>query len=800
MKIAHHRLIFSALIALFSLTVHAQALDSTLAKYAAKYPQEKLYIHYDKSVYAPGETIWFKAYFMEGLYPLAASKNFYLDWIDDNGNTLYHTVSPIVDGTTNGQFDIPADFNGNIIHLRGYTTWMLNFDTAFLYKKDLRIINKNNLKAARPVNVVPSIQFFPEGGDLVADISNKVAFKANDQYGRPVKVRGFVADAKGALVDSIRALHDGMGFLMITPQAGTAYLAHWRDEKGTEHTTPLPETKAEGLSMQVAISGARRYVLVNGSAHIAPELTRLHLLGTMNQTMAFKTDVTLAPGGNARKIIPTENLPSGILTITLFDQNWNAVAERITFVNNHEYFFPTTMDVNRWGLNKRARDEVKITIPDSLQANLSVSVTDASLEADSSDNIISHLLLTGELKGLVYHPAYYFSGTADSLVQNLDLVMLTHGWRRFKWEDIAKGKLPVITHPRDTSYLTFSGKVYGARRGQFGASDNIILLIKSKDTATASRMNILPITADGTFSDPEMIFFDTLRVYYQIKSKANSRADVGFMPARLPAPNYTSLSKTFLTWNPAFLDTTGTSYHFRLSSEKARLDAMQKGKMLEEVTVTARKKSPLVQMDEKYASGMFRSGDGYQFDLLSDKLSASYTNIFQYLQGKVAGLQITTGASTSLTWRGGAPSLYLDEVQTDVDMLGSIPVSDVAYVKVFRPPFMGGFGGSNGAIAIYTRRGGDVANEPGKGLANNMIAGYTPVRQFYAPNYDTFNASNEQADLRTTLYWNPRLTPDPKKHTVTFTFYNNDISKAFRVVIEGMSRDGLLTHLEQTME
>ena len=137
----------------------------------------------------------------------------------------------------------------------------------------------------------------------------------------------------------------------------------------------------------------------------------------------------------------------------------------------------------------------------------------------------------------------------------------------------------------------------------------------------------------------------------------------------------------------------------------------------------------------------------------------------------------------------------------DADFVQSIPVTDIAYIKVFRPPFMGGSGGGgNGAIAIYTRKGDDARSKPGSGLANNTIMGYSPVKEFYSPNYSRFSKDNEAPDLRTTLYWNPLLNTSGKSRVLKFSFYNNDVSKAFRVVIEGMSKDGLLTHYEQILE
>ena len=161
----------------------------------------------------------------------------------------------------------------------------------------------------------------------------------------------------------------------------------------------------------------------------------------------------------------------------------------------------------------------------------------------------------------------------------------------------------------------------------------------------------------------------------------------------------------------------------------------------------------------------------------------------------------TTSNPPTLQWRGGTPQLYLDESPTDADMISNIPVSDIAYIKVLRPPFMGGTGGgSAGAIAIYTRRGNDVKSAPGKGLDNNMVNGYTALRQFYSPDYSSISEENEKKDLRTTLYWNPRVITTRGHNKVLLTFYNNDVTQSFRVEIEGMTKDGHLAHVVQVME
>ena len=776
----------------------AQNIENNLQTYSDTFGQERIYIHYDKSSYAPGETIWFKTYMMQAIFPVDQSKTVYIDWTDQNGNLLLHSVSPIQNGTSFGQFDIPGNYKGRYIHAKAYTKWMLNFDSSFLFNHDFKILSDSANFSSAKIIIKPELTFFPEGGDLMSDVNNKIAFKANDQFGRPLKIKGEIKNSKGDVIDKLQVIHDGMGYIYLTPTQGEKYSASWQDEKGTEHKTELPVAKKSGVSIQVAISGKKRNFLLVSAPSSLQDLKSVHMIGTMYQQPVFNITKELKDG-KAEGIIPTDGLPSGILTITVFDNQWKPLAERITFVNNQDFLFQPEMTVQHWGLNKRAKNQIEIAVPDSLYSNLSVSVTDAAIDHDTGDNIISHLLLTSELKGRINDPAYYFINNSDSIMQQLDLVMLTNGWRRFNWEKILKGDFPVIKYPRDTSYLTLSGKIYGATPSQLRSAGEIILMLNQKK----SGMQVLtaPVKGDGTFNDPSVILFDTARIYYQLpKSKGLGDVSVQFLPDKLP-PFPNNMKATGYYYNH-FADTTGNHYHVQMNDALERELKYLKGKVLATVNVKARQKSTVEEMDKKYATGLFSGGDAHEFDLANDPLSSSYIDIFQYLQGKVAGLQINSASNPpSLSWRGGTPQLYVDEMASTPDMVSSVPVSDVAFIKVFSPPFMGGAGGgSGGAIAIYTRKGSDRKEEPGKGLSNNSISGYTEIREFYSPDYDTISEENEKKDLRTTLYWNPSVITSPGQNKVTLTFYNNDITNAFRVVIEGMTKDGRLAHVEQTME
>ncbi|MFT3902899.1 MAG: hypothetical protein QM727_06975 [Niabella sp.] len=789
------RLAFLFLVVFISAgAVRAQDVAKLVDDYTNRLPPERAHIHLDKHQYAPGETIWFKAYLMTEIVPAIASKTFYIDWIDDKGNLLKHTISPLANAMTNGQFEIPDDYKGRLINVRAYTRWMLNFDTAFLYNKIIPILNRDSLSALQKIVIKPMLEFFPEGGNLIAGIPNKVAFKSTDQWGRPLSIKGVVTGDDGKVVDSLRTLHDGMGFLMITPRKGTSYKAKWHEGKNAEQTTAFPSPLADGLTIQVVVEPDKRGFTLKGTAGFAATSDSVHIVGTMFQHVVFNLNRAMQANETISATIPTKDLPYGVLTITVFDKKWQPVAERITYINNQDaYIFPTEMDVQHWGLSYRARDEVKIKIPENVEASLSISVTDLALGADSSQNILSDLMLSGEIKGKVNNPAYYFAQNTPERQQKLDLVMLTNGWRRFNWKEALAGNQPKISYPRDKDYISLSGKVIGVLPSMIGPKSTVMMMTKSKDKQD---IYVAPIQKDGTFTEPAAVLFDTTHVYYQIQDKTMEAASVQFMADRLRVPPY-GKPKTTL-----FPDTTGMAHHLQLAEELNALLSRNKYKELEAVTVTSKTKSPVQVLDEKYTSGMFSGGHGTQLDVLHDPFAASAMDIFSYLQGKVAGLQISgSGANASLSWRGGAPALYLDEVPTDVSMLSGINVNDVAYIKTMPPPFLGGFNGANGAVAIYTRRGGDAPREPSKGLSGSKIEGYTLIKEFYSPKYlTTAVPPGADRDLRTTIYWNPAVHIAPGQKEVILTFYNNDVTDAFRVVIEGMSSDGRLTHLETTME
>ena len=245
--------------------------------------------------------------------------------------------------------------------------------------------------------------------------------------------------------------------------------------------------------------------------------------------------------------------------------------------------------------------------------------------------------------------------------------------------------------------------------------------------------------------------------------------------------------------------------------EEKRLEKIRSTTTLKDVIVTSRlkPKTKLDIADEKYTSGAFSFEGKYKVDIVNHPAAYSYLDIFKYLEsrGGVAGLEVSVPDQVSasaapyvITIRGQAPSLYLNEMPTDIGAIVSIPMSDIAYVKVFSTPFVlaagGGFGG---AIAVYTKRGDEKQELFNTVDEKKILTGYTKYQEFFSPNYSD-SVKSFAPDARTTLYWNPYILTNSKSPKVQLEFYNNDISKRFRVVLEGINADGKLAHIEKIIE
>lgn len=764
-------------------------VDATLKKYAEQYQPEKLHIHFDKDAYLPGETIWLKAYLMEAFKPSEKSKNIYFDWTDTDGKLLLHSSSPVMESSATTSFTLPIDFKGGAIHIKSYTQWMLNFDSSFLYNKNIPVLCEWDGTAQAPEEHNSAIRFFPEGGNMIAGIRSVVAFEVRDQDGHPSNVRGVIKSGTGNMVDSFSSKHDGMGNFIIQPSAGEKYTAYWKDEYGGSHITELPSAKPAGLVITIDPKSDNNFhYRIERTSDAGDALKSLTMVSTAQQRVISSSNIDLKDKTSAEGILNTEQLAAGVMQVTVLDINMNPVAERVVFVNNHQYGFTPQVRNSIVNFAKKGKNEISIEIPFGFSADLSVSVTDGGMSIDSSNNIVTDFLLAGDIRGNIVNPAYYFANNTDSSKQYLDLVMLTHGWRRFKWEDVVTGKLPDLRYQTDGEYMSFIGQATGSGI-HFDPSDSVALLVITKDKKKT--VMSLPMSADGSFGQKGMFFYDSLQIVYRLNhaNKLSPGSEINFHTSLL-APgilNSTAASSPDFQWNkvPDVIlekEINGLLAEMKNYSREAR--------GMNYVITPHAKVDSLKNTSETAAHYLENNFPGMKFPYAPRETTSDNDD------NRFASLQKSSVASSSGAGAKYNVNLVLDGIPVTMDDLKQISMKEVLFLKFLQKSSPKDLQ----TLAISSRQTIDQDNIISNKTGFAVLRGYTPAREFYVPQYSGTTEDDQITDYRSTLYWNPRVILDKDHRKISLNFYNNDMSNKFRVVIEGMNKEGKLTRIEQTIK
>ncbi len=414
-------------------------LNTAVIDYNNYNPVEKVYLHTDKDLFSVGETIWYSGYTVLGAFHQysLASGVLHVDLINPKNRILVSQTHAIGQGRSSGSIDIPKNLPSGNYKLRAYTQWMRNFDHDFFFTKKITILNgasKTPISSNSEVEI--DLQFFPEGGYSVAGLAGKIAFKAIGNDGLDKDIKGKVVNSKGKSVAPLNTLDRGAGFFQLVPEKGEQYMAVL--DNGVQY--PLPKAMEIGYSMTVNNTSEKSVrVKVQGSDELRRQA--FYVVGHINNRKYYKGKFEFSDKEFVDFEIPKNGIPSGVMTLTLFDQYKKPWCERALFVNNQEELVITTR-VDKKAFIKRDKVTVGIHVTDvfgnPIATELSMAVTDANQveKNKGAGNILTHLLLQSDLKGHISNPGLLFKDQENATVQRLDLVMLTHGWRKFPWQEI----------------------------------------------------------------------------------------------------------------------------------------------------------------------------------------------------------------------------------------------------------------------------------------------------------------------------------------------------------------------------
>ncbi|WP_111671563.1 TonB-dependent receptor plug domain-containing protein [Algoriphagus litoralis] len=626
------------------------------------------------------------------------------------------------------------------------------------------------------------VQFLPEGGHMVIGKKSNVAFRAVDPDGTPLDIQGTIEGQPFA------TRFGGMGKVELTPSKSDYSAVITNPKTGETRTVSLPKADSEGLVVQVVNNPGAAFITVFVQGQYDPN--SLLLVSQTRGVINYMIQGALANGVWGVRI-PKENLISGINHITVLSTEGKPLLERLIFVQKDDFLKLEL--ANSGPLSPRGKVALDFTGTFNNQpakGSFSISVTDADQVSDESDEygtIFSSLLLTSDLRGKIHQPGIYFKDQEAETLELLDLVMLTHGWRRFTWDDVLANKLPEIANFIERG-INIEGQITEQQETKKGLGGGKVSAVIGDGIEIISS----EYGPNGRFILRELDYQDSVTVTITAEdSRARNFVDVSIIKPEAVFTQINGVYPTQIQWPAALAES------FEARNLLQRLNEDQDILDLEGVTVEAK----TIQKEEEEVRKIYGTGD---VTINPDKIpgNVAYTNVFQLIQGRVSGVQVfVSGLDVQVQIRGvgsvnsGTGPLYLlDNFPVDASTLLQINPRDVSSVDVFKDPARAaifGSQGANGVIAVYTKTGAGISNVSVGGTLVTQYGGYDSPREFYSPKYDEKSNANATTDSRATLYWNPAVNTDANGKA-QIQFFNSDTAKRQLIILEGMDAEGRL--------
>ena len=787
------RLYFSIFLwSLFSLSVKGQnnipdSLTLLFHHQLEVFPQEKIYLHTDKPYYLSGEEIWFRAHVVDAAthIPLSISRYVYVELISPADSVVCRIKIRVEEEAYYGHLSIPLETPEGDYTVRAYTMLMQGLDECYFCTKPIRIGNpqSRNHQIETRAHTAPAndfdISFYPEGGALIQGVANQVAFKALNAHGQAIDVSGVVYDQSGTEITTFQSTHLGMGLFPLLPEKGKTYWVMCENEQGQSMSFDLPKAMDRGYALCVLQSKDKIYVSVGQPAESTP--SDAHYLLAHTRGMVYFA----AMWDQAQKtmVFQKARFPSGVLHFILFDSRLTPISERLVFVHNPDQAMVTCRSDQK-GFAPRSLVKNSVTISDHngapLTGNFSVAVTSDKEVAPASANILTHLLLTSDLRGHIEHPAYYFEETSDA-AWALDLLMRTQGWRRYNVAELAQGRFSHPTFPVEWG-AEISGTVKSVLMDK-PIEDIKVNMISLRDglsyTAHTDR--------DGYFRLPFKELPDSAQLIVSVDmTKSMTRMNLTLDSQTFPAITIPATPSACVDNNmfAQYINKAELKYTYENGS-RTYADA-NLVTQLQAIVVTAERK-PL-QKSNLYSNPSNIIAE----EEIEDARGMDIYELLSLIPGvRVSGKNILIRGASSI-YGDPRPMLIVDNVPYDMGYIDMIPLSDMAQIDVLKGNDAVIVGSMTGAISIFTKRGRPASQNTPPPFHIKTIAplGFQQPVAFYAPKYDTPEQNHSTVpDLRTTIHWQPVVQTDPSG-AATFEFYTADEQTSYTITIEGTANNG----------
>ena len=426
-------------------------------------------LEFDAKSYGPGDVVQAKVEASKTAGgPLGKGALASVDASLDGTQVFRADMPPNKDGVVNVRFNMPKDYKVGIGSLAVTFTDGSESETI-----------------VRPIPAVGKkleIEFYPEGGDLIAGVENRVYMQARLPGGKPADLSGVVTDGTKSVADvktdtdpDHPGVNRGIARFSFTPQTGKTYFLKVDAPAGIEPPAKdgfkLPEVKADGVVLTALADATERGQFVKVRVQTPKGTKKLQVGAYARGRLVAHKSVELAAGNPVDVDLEGDKSLGGVTRVTVFEEQGGEgrvvlkpVAERLVYRKPAEKL---SLEV---GTDKSKAnpyvpgDKVTLDLKAFTEgakptgAILMVAVVNQSVVTMADDKterlMPTHFLLAGEVRkpDELEHADFLLDDekeTAGKAAKALDFLLGTQGWRRFA-EQSLPAKNPADQRDADT--------------------------------------------------------------------------------------------------------------------------------------------------------------------------------------------------------------------------------------------------------------------------------------------------------------------------------------------------------------
>tara|TARA_R110002051_G_scaffold234092_2_gene295724 strand:+ start:11895 stop:14411 length:2517 start_codon:yes stop_codon:yes gene_type:complete len=805
-----------------------QNIQGKLNQYTAIQGPEKVYLHTDKDIYVNGETVWYKAYLIDGVTHSVSDKSkvVYIELVNAQDSVVVQQKLFVENVGVAGNIDLPETIGEGNYRLSAYSKYMLNENEPAIFSKQIAIWkpeNKVTKMMPEPKSKERSsntkadnsltVDFFPEGGTLVYGIENTLGIKITNAKGNEISASGKIVDQNNNFIKDFETFEFGLGKVSYAPELGKTYYASIGIE-GQEKKYNLPTPENKGYVLNVVQTPEQ--ITIKATSNINDGLKGSLLVGH-SRGRVFLSHTKESSDSSFLIKIPMETMVDGVAHFTLFTSAREPVSERLIFINNPDNDYSLKIETPVANYQKRQKVDVALILESSQgkepsgSFSASVITTDAKT-ANFTQNIESWLLLNSDVGGTIANAGFFFEEDTAKKRFLLDALMLTHGWRRFVWKEMLNNNVSKNLAYEPEKGIMISGKTTAYDNKYQPKASNVKLLLIDADFYQEQKATEL----NGNFSFGPFFFQDSIPLVLQstpiTQAKNKSENDFSIqVEKKQPLINYGRFSTP---------ETNALTYQYPkkyidIASQKKQVDFILNPNTirLEEVVITEKEKTRKEIIDERISKVVFHNEPDHR--VFADSIiggTGSYSSVFDMLRGLPGvrvfgpGLDSISIRSAGSTNSSGTPLILVNGSPMPIEFINTINPFDVEFIDILKNAGAAAYGHKafDGVVAIYLKGVLGLSKleknkTPNPNILNSTFKGFYKTREFYSPNYAIADQDDNLQDFRTTLHWQPDIIMN-EKEAPNLNFYTGDVSGSYLIHIEGITADGTPISVQKTFE